>query len=622
MNAAVKLVVPPFVPVNQPSLGVSSLVAVLKKIGIATEACYLNLDYLESIGEELYDHLSNSFRGSFLSGEYIFTPALWPEQELGWQEYEEVYSIRKQEKLRRMGRPDTREQDRRLAKELDRLYRESDAVVSSWAERLLEGNPRIIGFSTTFQQTVPSLALARKVKELSAGSVTTLIGGANCRGDMGQALLDNFSCIDHVISGEGEGVIGDLVTHILDQNGSRPGARTLILGPPVTDMDQLPVPDFDDYFACCNDEDYSFTSHLPAESSRGCWWGSKSHCSFCGLNGENLNYRHKSPEKIVSEIRSLHARYNKPFFMMTDNILHRDVASALHESFQQSHFRFFYEVKANLSKEQLIKLAQTGVLWIQPGIENLSTPLLKHINKGTTQLQNIQTLKWCTELGLGVSWNILYNLPGETREDYRTNCRLIPQLYHLIPPSVIPMRLERFSSYWRTPELYDLKQIRHSWSYDFLFQQLPLSQRSRLATYFDYSSPASETLEPYARELVQAVLQWSQTPRSTTHLQLQETFNGCFVLDSRSGERTLTFLSALEQELLHRLEAIISFDRLNESVQAGGMGGERVSREQLLALLQNFEKRHWIISENDNWLSLVTDPSLKHRVYHRRPATA
>ncbi len=622
MNALIKLVIPPFVPVNQPSLGVSSLVAVLKNAGFATEACYLNLDYLETIGEELYDHLSNSFRGSFLSGEYIFTPALWPNQELGWQEYEEVFTIRKQEKLRRMGRPGNKERDSRISKELDCLYNKSDAVVTSWAERLLEDSPRIIGFSTTFQQTIPSLALARKVKELSDGSVTTLIGGANCRGDMGQALLDNFPWIDHVISGEGEAVIEELVTGILDHNETISVPRRLIQGQAITDMDQLPVPDFHDYFTNCNDEDYSFTSHLLAESSRGCWWGSKSHCSFCGLNGENLTYRHKSPEKIVSEIRSLYTTYNKPFFMMTDNILHRDVASALHENFQCSHYRFFYEIKANLSKKQLIKLAQAGVLWIQPGIENLSTPLLKHINKGTTQLQNIQTLKWCTELELGVSWNILYNLPGETAEDYTTNCRLIPQLYHLIPPSIIPMRLERFSSYWRTPERYDLDHVRHSWSYDFLFNQLPLRERSRLATYFDYSSLAHDTLEIHARELIQAVLQWSQAPRATTNLQLQETFNECFVLDSRSGDRQLTLLSTLEHELLHRLDAIVSFERLNDSVQASGMGGEAVSREQLIALLQNFEKRQWVISENDNWLSIVTDPSLKYRVYHQNSTAA
>lgn len=622
MNSLIKLVVPPFVPVNQPSLGVSSLVAVLKNAGFAVEACYLNLDYLKTIGEELYNYLSNSFRGSFLSGEYLFTPALWPDQELGWPEYEKVYALRKQEKLRGMGRPEKSKEDSRLSKELDRLFRESNEIVTSWAGKLLEDGPRIVGFSTTFQQTIPSLALARKIKELSDGSVITLIGGANCRGDMGQALLDNFSWIDYVVSGEGENIIADLVRDILDHSVMEPIPRRLIQAQPVTDMDQLPVPDFHDYFKCCNDEDFSFTSHLPAESSRGCWWGSKSHCSFCGLNGENLSYRHKSPEKIVSEIRSLYDTYDKPFFMMTDNILHRDVATALHQSFHNSNLRFFYEVKANLSKEQLIKLAQAGVLWIQPGIENLSTPLLKHINKGTTQLQNVQTLKWCTELELGVSWNILYNLPGETEEDYKTNYHLIPKLYHLIPPSFIPMRLERFSSYWRTPELYDLEQVRHSWPYDFLFYSLPHSQRSRLATYFDYSSSARDALEDNARELVQAVLKWSKAPRTTTHLQLQENFNGCFVLDSRSGERKITLLSALEQELLLRLDAIIGFERLNESVQAGGMGGEAVSRAQLLSLLHDFEKRQWVISENDSWLSLVTDPSLKYQVYHRKSAAA
>jgi len=129
---------------------------------------------------------------------------------------------------------------------------------------------------------------------------------------------------------------------------------------------------------------------------------------------------------------------------MTDNILHRDVASALHGEFQNSDLRFFYEVKANLSKKQLIELAQTGIHCIQPGIENLSTPLLKRINKGTSQLQNIQTIKQCTELNFIVSWNIIYKLPGETEEDCLTNCTLIPKLFHLIPPSAIPTEAGTF----------------------------------------------------------------------------------------------------------------------------------------------------------------------------------
>ena len=300
---------------------------------------------------------------------------------------------------------------------------------------------------------------------------------------------------------------------------------------------------------------------------------------------------------------------------MTDNILHRDVASALHGEFQNSDLRFFYEVKANLSKKQLIELAQTGIHCIQPGIENLSTPLLKRINKGTSQLQNIQTIKQCTELNFIVSWNIIYKLPGETEEDCLTNCTLIPKLFHLIPPSAIPMRLERFSSYWQHPERYKLEQVHHSWPYDFIFKHLPKEQRSRLATYFEYESPARDALQAKVKEMIQLISQWRAKPHKSTLLHLQETFNGSFVIDSRSGKPTQTLISTPERELLLLLDSIISFDRLLKTVQKDGMGGEAISKAQLYSLLQVFTERDWVISENNNWLSLVIDPLFKNQVY-------
>ena len=30
------------------------------------------------------------------------------------------------------------------------------------------------------------------------------------------------------------------------------------------------------------------------ETSRGCWWGERSHCTFCGLNGMGMTYRSKN----------------------------------------------------------------------------------------------------------------------------------------------------------------------------------------------------------------------------------------------------------------------------------------------------------------------------------------
>src|SRR3977135_2135675 len=49
---------------------------------------------------------------------------------------------------------------------------------------------------------------------------------------------------------------------------------------------------------------------LVLESSRGCWWGEKHHCTFCGLNGSFMEFRSKSPDQFVDELLAMTERYH------------------------------------------------------------------------------------------------------------------------------------------------------------------------------------------------------------------------------------------------------------------------------------------------------------------------
>src|SRR4051812_31793928 len=60
---------------------------------------------------------------------------------------------------------------------------------------------------------------------------------------------------------------------------------------------------------------------LPYESSRGCWWGQKHHCTFCGLNGEGMVFREKSPDRVIEDLRALAAAFPARSIFMTDNIM-------------------------------------------------------------------------------------------------------------------------------------------------------------------------------------------------------------------------------------------------------------------------------------------------------------
>src|SRR6185369_3344046 len=114
------------------------------------------------------------------------------------------------------------------------------------------------------------------------------------------------------------------------------------------------------------------------ESSRGCWWGEKQHCTFCGLNGEGMASRSKAATSVIDDLVLMSQKYGVYRFLMADNIMpHEYFASLVPQlSAMNSDLQLFYEQKANLTMRNIVALMSAGITSIQPGIESLSTPLL------------------------------------------------------------------------------------------------------------------------------------------------------------------------------------------------------------------------------------------------------
>jgi hypothetical protein len=89
------------------------------------------------------------------------------------------------------------------------------------ADEILEKSPRNVGFSTVFQQNVPSLVLA-KILKMRDPTVTIVFGGDNCDGVMGSALHECFPWVDVVVRGDGELVLLEVVADVLAGRPIRP----------------------------------------------------------------------------------------------------------------------------------------------------------------------------------------------------------------------------------------------------------------------------------------------------------------------------------------------------------------------------------------------------------------
>ena len=85
----------------------------------------------------------------------------------------------------------------------------------------------VVGFTSTFDQNVASLTMAKLIKDLYP-DVRIVFGGANFDGEMGLEYFRAFPWIDYVVVGEGEEVFLPLVKKILigqeDRDSSRSGS--------------------------------------------------------------------------------------------------------------------------------------------------------------------------------------------------------------------------------------------------------------------------------------------------------------------------------------------------------------------------------------------------------------
>lgn len=626
----IRFVLTPFRPVHEPALGVSVLLSVLKQHGYAADATYLNVDYADRIEVDLYDFVTGFSQISML-GEVLFARALWGRYAAPWEDYvDHLRDVLRKLRLRMIPIRGEWESVMGLFEEslprLERMYEDvNPALVEEWAEGLLIDQPRVLGFSSSFQQNVASLALARAVRRRrSPAEVTIVFGGANCEDDMGQAIADNFSYVDRVVSGEAEATIVRLAHEILKERSSRQdeerGAPPVLghnpsrftVGKRPETIEELPLPNFGDYFAAVARTERVTVTHLIAESARGCWWGEKSQCTFCGLNGNGMAFRSKSPARVVRELRELAGRHGIRRFVMTDNILDTRRLQRVVPLLRDAELEIFYEIKSNLRREQVLAMASAGIRWVQPGIESLDSEVLRLINKGCTKLKNIQLIKWCLEAGVKPMWSILYGFPGESAEALLGMAELCGLLAHLpAPMHAAPFQMHRFSPYHRNAESYGLTRVRAHSAYAYAYPCLPPLQRDRLAYVFDFHKVGSAVPEAVERRLLEATATWMRAFRRGARLSLVDIPRGSFVHDSRVREPgELSPISSSERALLLHLGETRQLDGLADwMTQPSKRADQSRTADTLDAALSRFRERGWVIEERGRILGLVTDPT-------------
>lgn len=520
----------PWTSIDVPSLALGILTnSVRQKLPDAeVEVIHANLDYVDWVVDRTEFTLSDYYYFSLFTyfagcGDWVFSSALYDDPE--WRVEEFTTRVRRQMS------------ERELALNLE-LHRLAPEFVSELAARIVQQAPDVVGFTSTFQQNTAALATARYVKRLDP-TIRTAFGGANCDGEQGAALHRNFPFVDFVVRGEGEAAFPQLLSALAGETpagaesagGERPelaGIEGLCWAAPdgrrvANPMSTKPLPpaeivapDYTGYFErlAASRARTWVEPRLVVEGARGCWWGEKHHCTFCGLNGSFMQFRSKSPGQFYDEIIGLAERHQVLDMFVVDNILDMGYVNTLLPRLAESGYdlRLQYEIKANMKSAQVQALADAGVVSVQPGIENLNGRVLKIMDKGVTGCLNVRMLRDAETSGVSVSWNYLYGFPGETDEDYLDVIAQLPALHHLAPADgSTRIAIERFSPFFNRPEL-GFSDLRPAPQYQLIYD-LPESELMDLAYLFDV--PPQGIGEQVEARLAEAVEEWqSEYPRS------------------------------------------------------------------------------------------------------------
>ena len=543
----------PFGPLFTPSMALSLLQPSLRRRGFSARTHYFLIDYAERVGMRFYSGIagSSSIPLDRMAGEWIFSGTLFDDDGDAPQAY-----------LR-----DVLRMPKRMRERVLRAREDAPAFLDACVETLLRDAPRVVGFTSTFQQHAASLALAKRIKAASPETFVVM-GGANCEGIMGAETVRQFPFVDACVSGEGENILPELVRRAIDgiPIDSLPGVRTrdsdrIDNTPPILDLDELPEADFEEYVAQFERSrtGRTYQPRLMFETSRGCWWGERMHCTFCGLNGGTMRYRSKSPQRALGELQSIMDRYPGLDVDITDNILDLDYFDSVLPELARRNggIELFYETKSNLRKEQVRLLRDAGILRIQPGIESLSDAVLKLMRKGVTGLQNIQLLKWCRELGLRAPWNLLAGFPGEPESEYARMAELVPLLAHLQPPEYVgTIRLDRFSPNFTDAEKLGFTNVQPFASYRHVYRGLSEEAVRNLAYFFTYDYREAREPERYLAPLRAAAYDWREA-HATSALFSVDSADHLTVWDLRPiAKQFLTVLSGLERRVLLACDAV------------------------------------------------------------------
>lgn len=606
MKASIALVNMPFASLPTPSIGLTQLKTVVdRQFGdsVDVEIMYLNHNFANFISDQtFYSHVISNNGFSTGIGDWIFRKAAFPDCDDNTEDYLGLYYS---------GNEPIRQCIDDLLPCIDGFL--DDMIAEYGLDRF-----DIVGFTSIFSQTTASVAMARKLKLLNP-DIITVMGGPACIGETGRAFAEHFADIDYVFSGCGLVSFPQFIGYFLGEDmpaceriggvfsRTNVSAETVAVFGSEADINENIILDYTPFLDALDKAfpDRAVAPRLLFETSRGCWWGEKMPCSFCGLNGPSMCFRAMTSENALKQIHSILEYSDRcSFFASVDNIVPRNYLAEVFPrvSLPPTH-KIQYEVRANLEDKDIEALCRAGVTLVQPGIEALSTSTLKLMNKGTSAFSNIRFFKVCSKHPISMVWSLLIFSPGEDEGTYRKYLDDIPRLTHLYPPmAVYPIEFVRYSQYFENQEKYDLDLYPEP-SYSLIY---PFDDEAvwRMAHRFTDTNADLNRMRYWLDTLGEKIRFWNRRWLNEDNLLesrlcLLEQDGQSTVYDSRLGTALEYPLTPVEKRMLSALEKPLRIEDLVTQLKDIPENNVVKSFDYL------FNERGLLFEEDNRYMSLV-----------------
>lgn len=210
----------------------------------------------------------------------------------------------------------------------------------------------------------------------------------------------------------------------------------------IKDLDNMPFPDY----AAFEIERYPcYRQHLmPLITSRGCPYG----CNYCSIRlSMGRNFRARSPENVVNEMRHLYDKYGVNHFEINDDCFAFDLKRAekicdlIIDKGLNIRYELYNGIRAdNVNEELLAKMKKSGCIFISYGSESGNQGIVNRIGKNLDLSKVVKAVDLTNKAGISNSVNFIIGHPGETYETAMETLKFARSLktnfvnvYNLIP---------------------------------------------------------------------------------------------------------------------------------------------------------------------------------------------